>query len=99
MLEVAIYEAVINIIQHGKTAYPEKDIDVECAITESEARVTVSSHGERYDSTAVDLPDIEAHYRSGKKRGLGIFFIRTLMDRVEYDYRDGMNILTMSKRI
>ena len=31
--------------------------------------------------------------------GLGIFMVRKSMDRVEYAYRDGKNILTLRKKL
>jgi serine/threonine-protein kinase RsbW len=98
-IELSVYEAVVNIIEHGAPPYRDRDVRIECAINNSEAVITIYSHGDKFDLTRVDMPDIEAHYSSGKKRGLGIYFIRTLMDRVEYHYHDCMNVVIMAKSI
>ena len=31
--------------------------------------------------------------------GLGIFLVKKLMDRITYDYVDGMNVLSIIKKI
>ena len=39
---------------------------------------------------------------SGDERGiggLGIFMVKTMVDEVEYDYRDGCNVLTLRKQL
>ena len=63
----------------------------------NEILITIESYGDEFDITKVELPDIEEHYKSGKMRGLGIYIIRTLMDRVEHSYKDNINILKLVK--
>jgi len=98
-IELSIYEAVVNIIEHSSPAYSDKEIRVECEIQNHRAVVTISHYGDKFDITKASLPDIEKHYKSGKTRGLGIYFIMTLMDRVEYSHENMMSRLTMVKRI
>jgi anti-sigma regulatory factor (Ser/Thr protein kinase) len=98
-IELSIYEAVVNIIEHGSPQYNDKEIQVECAVQDHEILVTISHYGDRFDITQAELPDIEKHYKSGKMRGLGIYFIMTLMDRVEYSHNDMISTLKMIKNI
>lgn len=98
-IELSIYEAVVNIIEHSSPAYTDKEIHVECEIQKHRAVITISHYGDKFDLTKASLPDIEKHYKSGKTRGLGIYFIMTLMDRVEYSHENMMSRLTMIKRI
>jgi serine/threonine-protein kinase RsbW len=98
-IELSVYEAVVNIIEHSSPEYVNNDIDVQCSISEDEVCVIIRNYGEKFDMTSVIMPDLELHYKSGKMRGLGIYFIRTLMDSVEYSHDDMINTLRMSKKI
>jgi len=98
-IELSVYEAVVNIIEHSSPEYQNRDIDVQCAVREDEILVIVRNYGDKFDMTSVVMPDLELHYKSGKMRGLGIYFIRTLMDNVEYSYDDMINTRRMSKII
>ena len=97
-VELAVYEAVVNIIEHGQ---PDKTIPltVDIAIDPDNIIITITHSGNEFDITKVKLPDIVAHYKSGKKRGLGIYFIRTLMDTVIYSCEDNFNTLVLEKRL
>ena len=64
-----------------------------------EVTITISHYGDNFDITKAQLPDIEKHYKSGKMRGLGIYFIMTLMDRVEYSHENMTSTLKMFKKI
>lgn len=98
-IELSVYEAVVNIIEHSNPEYRNRDIDIHCVVREDEIIVVVRNYGEKFDMTSVIMPDLENHYKSGKMRGLGIYFIRTLMDKVEYSYNDMISTLRMSKII
>ena len=98
-IELSVYEAVVNIVEHCAHESENDMIHVECAIRDREVIVTISHQGEEFDITKVELPDIEKHYKSGKMRGLGIYFIMTLMDKVEYSHEAMNNTLTMIKKI
>lgn len=98
-IELSIYEAVVNIIEHSSPAYGDKEVRVECSIHGGGVAITISHYGDSFDITKAQLPDIEKHYKSGKMRGLGIYFIMTLMDRVEYSHENMTSTLRMFKKI
>jgi anti-sigma regulatory factor (Ser/Thr protein kinase) len=98
-IELSVYEAVVNIIEHSSPEYNDKEIHVECAVQDNEVLITISHYGDKFDITKTELPDIEKHYKSGKMRGLGIYFIMTLMDKVEYSHNDMISTLKMIKNI
>lgn len=98
-IELSVYEAVVNIIEHSNPEYRNREIDIQCTVSEDEILVVVKNYGDKFDMTEMVMPDIEKHYKSGKMRGLGIYFIRTLMDLVEYSHDNMINTLTMSKKI
>ncbi len=98
-IELSVYEAVVNIVEHCTHGTEDNPIHVECFIHDDEVVITISHFGEEFDITKAELPDIEKHYKSGKMRGLGIYFIMTLMDTVEYSHEDMQNTLTMIKKL
>ena len=44
-------------------------------------------------------PDINSPLERREIGGLGIYLCKKMMDRIEYRYEDGNNVLTMTKRI
>jgi sigma-B regulation protein RsbU (phosphoserine phosphatase) len=55
--------------------------------------------GRPFNPLAKDDPDIML---SGEERGiggLGIYMVKTMMDEVEYEYRDGCNQLALRKQL
>jgi anti-sigma regulatory factor (Ser/Thr protein kinase) len=98
-IELAVYEAIANIIEHENVAYRNSGVRLKVEIAPPEIRIFISYRGDEFDVTGFEMPDIRAHFDSGKDGGLGIHVIRTLMDRVEYSHGSGGNELRMIKTI
>ena len=98
-LNLVLEEAVVNIINY---AYPEGvDGTMEIDVSEKANLLTINliDRGQVFDPTAREEVDITAGVEERPIGGLGIHLIRTIMDHVEYERKDGKNILTMNKRI
>jgi anti-sigma regulatory factor (Ser/Thr protein kinase) len=96
---LAVDEAVSNIIEH---AYEEPasggDIRIVLDVDSSRFEVVIMDSGHEFDPSLVDVPDIAEHVRRGKKKGLGIFLMRQIMDEVKYTFIQGLrNELRMVK--
>ena len=61
--------------------------------------ITFLDSGIPFDPLARAAPDINAPAEARAVGGLGIYLVRKTMDRVDYRYADGKNILTIQKRI
>lgn len=59
--------------------------------------ISFSDKGHPFDPLSVDDPDTESDLDERKVGGLGIFLVKTTMDGVNYEYKDGQNILTVEK--
>jgi len=98
-LNLAIEEAVANIIQHGDL--PEAGgriflaLQLEGALIKAELR----DNGRPFNPLAADVPDLETPFEDRDIGGLGIFYLRQMTDELTYHYEDGENILAMKKRI
>ena len=98
-LELSAYEAASNVIEHGGPDFRDMPISIELQLEGQEAKIILTYRDREFDVSRAPLPDVEEHYRSGRKRGLGIYFIRSLMDHVAYRHEDMVSTLTMTKKI
>ncbi|MCX6013716.1 MAG: ATP-binding protein [Chloroflexi bacterium] len=48
--------------------------------------ITLTDNGKPFDPTAIPLPDIKSGVEDRKIGGLGIFFMKQMMDEVSYSY-------------
>ncbi|WP_420265053.1 ATP-binding protein [Candidatus Magnetominusculus dajiuhuensis] len=95
-VKVAVDEACTNIIDYNCVVGCKIDISVE-----SNGRdfiVAIKSRGEPFDPNAVKTPDISLPLDERQPGGLGIFFMKQLMDKIDYVSEDGLNTLTMVKQ-
>ncbi len=94
---LAVQEALTNIVRH---AYQGKSGTIEVRFKDCADRIEVSirDHGKKFNPEDVPEPVLPPT----KPGGLGVYLIKTLMDRVEYDAscKDGNHlILTKNKQV
>ena len=98
-LNLALEEAVTNVILY---AYPEGTdglVDIDARVDGNALTFILSDGGKAFDPTAREDVDISADVDDRPIGGLGIHLVRTIMDSVRYERKDGKNILTMTKYI
>ena len=98
-LNLALEEAVTNVIMY---AYPEGTdglVDIEAIIRKDSLSFVISDSGQPFDPTASPDADITLGVTERPIGGLGIYLVRNIMDSVSYERTDGKNILTMTKNI
>lgn len=88
---VCLTEALANAMLYGNGRDPGKHVHVEAQLTPEQIRVQVTDEGGGFNPDAVKDPTLPANrVRTG---GRGIYLIRQLMDRVEFNERG--NSITM----
>ncbi len=92
-LNLVLTEATVNAIKHAKFHDPKDTVRITIYIRENELNIKVYDHGQGFDLESVPLPDFD-HPKEG---GMGIFFIRTLMDSVTYTRQGDCNVLEIIK--
>jgi serine/threonine-protein kinase RsbW len=98
-IQMAVDEACSNIIEHAYEGQGAGDIRCTYEITPGSLTVTLCDNGERFDPTHASEPDLGAELKDRTRGGLGIYFIRKLVDQVEYKYSpDCGNTLKLVKR-
>lgn len=94
-LNLALTEAVANAIQYTSGANAKDTVRICLTVEGAYLSVRVFDHGRGFDFAAVPSPDFDEL----RERGRGIFFIRSVMDSVQYRKTDSGNVLEMRKKI
>jgi serine/threonine-protein kinase RsbW len=96
-LAVAVAEALSNAAVHGNQLHPARAVRVMVLVTPKECVVVeVTDFGPGFDSTQVGDPTHPA--RVLMPGGRGIFLMRQLVDRVEYNEAGNRVRLTVERR-
>ena len=93
--EVAIEEALVNVIHY---AYPQLPGVVEIAYQKKDNKVlfTIKDKGVAFNPLENHEPiNTDAPLEEREAGGLGIYFIATIPDSVDYQRADGWNVLTL----
>ncbi|MCA9872994.1 MAG: ATP-binding protein [Anaerolineales bacterium] len=104
-IELACDEACTNIIEHAYEGEDAGDIEVSWWRSGTEFIVTFHDNGRAFDPTDVPPPAIgdlstTSDPENLRVGGLGIHFMRTLMDDIRYSFDPQKgNTLTMIKQI
>lgn len=99
---LAVDEAVANIMEHAYETNQEGELTIEMTLDAdaSKFEVVIIDSGKEFDPAEIDVPDMSDHVAKGKKKGLGIFLMRQIMDEVQYTFVQGFrNELRMVKYV
>jgi len=96
-IELALEEVIVNIINY---AYPEKTgkIALSCQKNDDTLIMQIVDSGVQFDMMAASDPDLDVSLEDRKIGGLGVFFVKQLMDTVVYERCGDKNILTLKKK-
>jgi serine/threonine-protein kinase RsbW len=92
-LNLVLTEATANAIKHANYNDPKDSVRIIIHIDDQELNIKVYDHGQGFDLEKVEIPDFD-HPKEG---GMGVFFIRTLMDSVTYNRQSDGNVLEIIK--
>lgn len=101
-LEIAVEEIFANIVFHAyQDAQGEKPVVVQMAVYQDPIRAIVCfrDRGAPYNPLRQPEPDITLDADERELGGLGVYMAKKSVDKMEYEYFDGQNVLTMTKRL
>ena len=98
-LNVALEEAVTNIISHGYADHREHEILVRIRVESGEVIAEVKDDAEAFNPLTTPDADVTTPLDERTVGGLGIHLMRKLMDRIEYQRLEDGNLLIMKKNI
>ncbi len=98
-LDIATEEIYVNIAHYAYETEGGGNAVITLTIEDEPLRATVrfEDAGRPYDPLSRKEPDITLSAKDRKIGGLGIFMTKKSMDHMSYEYRDGKNIVTITK--
>jgi len=98
-LNLAIEEAVVNVMDYAYPAGTEGKVVVDAIVNDGLLQIVITDRGTPFDPTAKGDVDTTLSAEERKIGGLGIHLIRTIMDKVIYERVGDRNVLTLTKKI
>ena len=99
-IDVAIDELFSNIAYYAyKPEVGPATVRVEVQQDPLAVIISFIDKGVPYDPLANEDPDVSLTAEERGIGGLGIYMVKKSMDDVNYEYKDGQNILTIKKNI
>jgi len=96
-IEVAIEEALVNVIHHGYKNY-QGIIDISCFSNPSQFYIVIEDNGMHHDPLSFKrVIDPKEPIETRQPGGYGVHFISELMDEVIYERKGNKNCLTLVK--
>jgi serine/threonine-protein kinase RsbW len=97
-IQTAVDEACANIIDHAYKGENLGEIKITITSFPDRIEIFIEDTGESFAPEEVPAPDITSPLEIRKERGLGVFFIRKLMDEATFDCSsEDCNTLTLVK--
>ena len=88
-IELAVDEACTNVIKHAYANNSNQMIEVSIKVDQKKLIIIVADKGKGFDPEKIKLPDLNESIKKGRKGGLGLCLIKTLMDKVEFEIKPG----------
>lgn len=99
-VDLAVEEIYVNIA-HYAYAPGTGDATIRCGVSGDPLTVSIEflDGGVPYNPLEREDPDITLSAEERDIGGLGIFMVKNLMDHIQYEYKDGKNILSIQKAV
>jgi len=98
-MELAVEEILTNIMSHGYTDDAEHEITVRLTARPEALEAEVEDDGQPFNPLEAPKPDTTRSLHDRSIGGLGIHLARTLVDGLEYQRREGKNVLLLRKSV
>jgi sigma-B regulation protein RsbU (phosphoserine phosphatase) len=98
-MNLAIEEAVVNVMEYAYPRGTHGDITVEAQANDVRLKFTIIDSGTHFDPTAQAEVDTTLSAEDRPIGGLGIHIVRQYMDSINYERISGHNVLTLRKKL
>ena len=98
-LHVALDEVLTNIIKYGYTDNRAHEISIQLSIEDGVLVAEIEDDGRPFDPLILPEPDLKAPLRERRVGGVGIHFVRKLMNDVSYRRMADRNRLVFKRRL
>ena len=98
-LNLSLDELITNIVSYGYEDSDEHEIRVTLTDQSGSLVAVLEDDGIAFDPfTAVPEPDLDASVEERRVGGLGVYFVKTLMDEATYERLGNRNRTTLRQR-
>ena len=98
-MQVALDEVLTNIANYAYTDKAEHEIHIRLQVLSNVLEAVIEDDGAPFDPLAIPAPDVSTQLRERRVGGVGIHFVRSLMDEVAYDRAGEHNRLVLRKHL
>ena len=98
-MTLILEELYTNTITHGASDGRDIFIEVHLGIDKNELVMTYKDNGIPFNVLELPDPDLTASIENREVGGLGVHYVKTLTDSVEYEYLEKQNVLKMKKKL
>ena len=98
-MTLILEELYTNTITHGASDSRDVFIEVNLSIDKDELIMTYEDNGIPFNVLELPDPDLRASIENREVGGLGVHYVKTLTDSVEYEYVEKHNVLKMKKKL
>jgi len=95
---IALDEILTNITDYAYTDDAEYEIHIRFEVLDNVLEAVIEDSGAPFNPLAIPAPDVGAPLHERRVGGVGIHFVRNLMDEVVYDRVGDRNRLVLRKR-
>lgn len=98
-MQVALDEVLTNIVEYGYTDDADHEIRIRLRVIENVLEATIEDDGVPFNLLESPAPDVTAPLSERRVGGLGIHFVKNLMNEISYDRAGGRNRLVLRKNL
>ncbi len=96
-LNLVLDELITNAISYGLNTVVQPEIHVRITLDQDYAYVCLRDNGQAFDPfSEAPEPDIDAALEQRRIGGLGVHFVRSMMDTCHYQREGEWNVITMT---
>ncbi len=98
-LDVALDELITNAINYGYHDGNAHEILIEVNVEGDRLMIDIRDDGAPFDPLSIPEPDLSVELEERQIGGLGMYFVRSLLDNIEYRRSNGWNVVSLEKRL
>jgi anti-sigma B factor antagonist len=96
-VQFAVYELVMNVVEHGLEPDSNDWIHVDLERKGDRLVISIVDRGCAFDPVGDDAFDLEKYIRVGRRRGLGLIMTRRIAEQISYHRESGYNKTILKK--
>ena len=97
-LNLVLDELFTNLVSYGCHA-DMHSFNIELFLSEDVLYIEIEDDGRKFNPLEMDEPEIQCDCTERRIGGLGIHFMRKMMNKIEYFWENGKNKLKLTKNI